>query len=111
LLAPAAVVVRPPDLHFAMHRQPRPLLVGVELRRVRAVRAGHAAPDVPLFFRLATLACRTSLTKRCPASRNSRSMAPNSSASGLADVQACGHQQDRQKKGQGREETGEVAMR
>src|SRR5262245_31207412 len=64
-----------------MHRHHPPLLVGVKLGRIVAVRAGDAAAYVPLFFRLATLACRTSLANFCPASRNSKSMAPNSSAS------------------------------
>src|SRR5208283_835265 len=88
LLAPAAVVVGPPNLHDAMHRHHWPLLVGVELCRILTVRAGQAAPDVPLFFRLATLACRTSLVSFSPASRNSKSMAPNSSASGTSTARS-----------------------
>ena len=88
LLAPAAVVVGPPNLHFAMHRQHPPLLIRVKLGRILAVRTGHAAPYVPLFFRLATLACRTSLANFCPASRNSKSMAPNSSASGTSTARS-----------------------
>ena len=47
-------------------------LVGVVFGGIVAVRAGDAAPYVPLFFRLATAACRTSLVNCCPASRNSK---------------------------------------
>src|SRR5262249_45665988 len=88
LLAAMAVVVGPAHLQDAMHGHHRPLLVGVKLRRILAVRAGQAAPDVPLFFRLTTLACRTSLASSCPASRNSKSMAPNSSASGTSTARS-----------------------
>ena len=50
----------------------------MELGGIAAIRTGHAAPYLPLFFRLATLACRTSLANSWPASRNSKSMGPNS---------------------------------
>src|SRR5262249_31989180 len=88
LLASAAIVIRPPNLHFPVRRQYPPLLIGVKLGRAFAVRAGHATPYVPLFFRLATLACRTSLAKPRPASRNSLSIAPNSSASGTSTARS-----------------------
>src|SRR6266404_5501128 len=88
LLAPAAIVIGPPHLHFPMHRQHPPLLVRVKLGRILAVRTRQAATYVPLFFRLATLACRTSLANFCPASRNSKSMAPNSSASGTSTARS-----------------------
>src|SRR6516164_709472 len=88
LLAPAAVVIGPLDLHLPMDRQHPPLLIRVELRRILAVWTGYAAPYVPLFFRLATLACRTALANFCPASRNSKSMAPNSSASGTSTARS-----------------------
>src|SRR5262249_37531216 len=84
LLAATAVVIGPPDLHFAVHGQHPPLLVGMELGGVLAVGTGHAAAYVPLSFRLATVACRTSLANCCPASRKAKSMGPNSSASGTS---------------------------
>src|SRR5262249_25699467 len=88
LLAATAVVVGPLDLDGAMHRQHASLLVGVKLGRLLAGGAGQAAAYVPLFFRLARLACRMSLTNCCPASRNSKSMAPNSSASGTSTARS-----------------------
>src|SRR5208282_3742270 len=88
LLAPAAIVISSLDLHFPMHRQDPPLLIRVKLRGILAMRTGHAAPYVPLFFRLATPACRTSFASFSPASRNSKSMAPNSSASGTSTARS-----------------------
>src|SRR5205823_2429734 len=88
LPAPAAVIVCPPHLQRPVHREHAPLLVGMELGGIVAVRARHAAAYVPLFFRLATLACRTSLTNSWPASRNAKSMAPNSSASGTSTARS-----------------------
>src|SRR5262249_32966488 len=88
LLAPTTVVIRSPDPHRAMHREHAPRLVGMKRGGVGAVRTSHAAAYVPLFFRLARLACRTSLANCCPASRNSLSMAPNSSASGTSTARS-----------------------
>src|SRR5262249_4165868 len=81
-VAAQAVVVSALHLHFAVHRQHTPLLPRVKLGYVGALLAYHTTADVPLFFRLARLACRTSLANCNPASRNSYSMAPNSSCSG-----------------------------
>src|SRR5262249_52651318 len=87
-VAALAVVIRPLHMHLAMHRHHAPLLVRVELGDPLAFGADHAAPYVPLFFRLATAACRTSLATLSPASRNSYSMAPNSSCSGTSTARS-----------------------
>src|SRR6516225_10763439 len=83
-----AVVIGPLHMHFSMDRHHPPPLVRVEFGHALAFRAGHAAAYVPLFFRLARLACRTSLATRSPASRNSYSMAPNSSCSGVSTARS-----------------------
>src|SRR5262249_51052997 len=88
LLAALAIVIGPSNLHHAMDSHQRALLVRMKLRRILAVGATQAAPYVALFFRLTTLACRTSLLSSCPASRNSKSMAPNSSASGTSTARS-----------------------
>src|SRR5262249_17337710 len=88
LLASATIIVRPRDVQRPVHRQDPPPLIGMKLGGIATVPAGDAAPYIPLFFRLATLACRTSLANFCPASRNSKSMAPNSSASGTSTARS-----------------------
>src|SRR5687767_15124211 len=76
-MAALAVIIGATQLQFPMYQQQPPLLVGVKFGRPLAERARHAATYVALFFRLATVACRPSLTNPNPASRNSYSMAPN----------------------------------
>src|SRR5262249_22513075 len=69
---------------LAVYRQQPPGLVGMKLGGMLAQATAHAGAYVALFLRLATLAWRTSLANFCPASRNSKSMAPNSWASGTS---------------------------
>src|SRR5262249_6027505 len=83
-----AIVVGPPDAHFAMDGNHASALPRVKLGNVVTFVTRHATAYVPLFFRLAKLACRTSLTKFNPASRNSYSIAPNSSCSGTSTARS-----------------------
>ena len=75
-------------MHFPMHRHHSPPLIRMKLGGHSHNSARHTAPDVALFFRLATLACRTSVANFCPASRNSKSRAPSSSASGTSTARS-----------------------
>src|SRR5579885_985117 len=87
-MTPLAIVIRPSQLDLTVQGQQLAGLVRMEFGSVLTVRACHTRTYVPLFFRLARLACRTSLVRRCPASRNSYSTAPNSSASGTSTARS-----------------------
>src|SRR5262245_15500017 len=71
-----------------MYRQQPPALVGMKLGGMLTQGTGEAGAYVALFFRLAKLACRTSLASFCPASRNAKSIAPNSWASGTSTARS-----------------------
>src|SRR6185437_6670090 len=88
LVATTAIVIGARQADLAMHGQQPPALVGMELGGMLAQQAGDAGAYVALFFRLAKLACRTSLASFCPASRNLKSMVPNSWASGTSTARS-----------------------